>query len=122
LFVIIPFNVPLSGCVRALGVRRQKYVHFMKTRIITIAVAALTVVSVCLAAPTNSSPKSVETPPCTLQEACAELTKTQEQLQQALTRIAELEQQVSSLQQATAKLQQEVKDFGQPRLVPLERK
>jgi peptidoglycan hydrolase CwlO-like protein len=94
----------------------------MKTRIITIAVAALTVVSLCLAESTGSSPKSGEAPPGTLQEVRAELTKTQAQLQQAISRIAKLEQQVSSLQQATAKLQQEKKNFGQPRLVPLERK
>ena len=94
----------------------------MKTKIITIAVAALTAVSLCLAESTGSSPKADEAPPGTLQEIRAELTKTQAQLQQALNRIAKLEQQVSSLQQATAKLQQEEKNFGQPRLVPLEHK
>jgi peptidoglycan hydrolase CwlO-like protein len=94
----------------------------MKTKIITIAIAALTVVSLCLAESIGSSPKSGEAPPGTLQEVRAELTKTQAQLQEALRRIAKLEQQVSSHQQAITKLQQEEKNFGQPRLVPLERK
>ena len=94
----------------------------MKSKTITIVAATLTVVSLCLAQSTGSSPKPGETPPSTLQEIRAELTKTQGQLQQALSRIAKLEQQVSSLQQATAKLQQDQKNFGQPRLVPLEHK
>jgi len=94
----------------------------MKTKIITIVAATIAVVSLCLGEPTASSPKSGETPPSTLQEIRAELTKTQAQLQQALSRIAKLEQQISSLQQATVKLEQEQKNFGQPRLVPLEHK
>jgi peptidoglycan hydrolase CwlO-like protein len=94
----------------------------MKTKIITITVAVFAIVSLCLAGSIGSAPNSGEASPVTLQEVRAELTKTQEQLQQALARIAKLEQQASSLQQATTKLQQEVKNFGQPRLVPLERK
>jgi hypothetical protein len=92
----------------------------MKTKIVTIAFAALTIASLCLAGSTGSSPKSDEAPPGTLQEVRADLTKTQAQLQQALTRIAILELEVSSLRQTTAKFQQEEKNFGQPRLVPLE--
>ena len=93
----------------------------MKTKIITITVAALAVASLCLAESIGSSPKSGEAPG-TLPEMRADLTKTQAQLQQALTRIGKLEQQVKSLEQATAKLQQEQKNFGPPRLVPLEGK
>jgi len=92
----------------------------MKTKIIAIAITALTVVSLCLAESTGSSPKSGETPTGTLPGVRAELAKTQAQLQEALNRIAKLEQQVSSLEQATAKLQQEVKNFPPPRLVPLD--
>jgi len=94
----------------------------MKTKIITIALAALTVVSLCLAESTGSLPKSGEMPPGAQQEVHAELVKTQAQLQQILARMAKLEQQVSLLQQANEQLRQEVKGFGQPRLVPLDRK
>jgi len=50
----------------------------MKTKIITIAVAALTVIALCLAESTGSgSPKPDETAPGTLQEVRGELTKTE---------------------------------------------
>ena len=94
----------------------------MKTQIVTVIVAALAIVSLSLAESAVRSSKSDKIPAATLQEIHTELKKTQAELQQALARIAVLEQRVSSLQQANAKLEQEVKSFGRPRLVPLERK
>ena len=94
----------------------------MKTTVAVTIVAALAVVSLCLAESTDSSPKPGETPPNTLQGIQAELTKTQAQLQQVVARVTALEQQVRSLEQANAKLRQELKAIGEPHLVPLERK
>ena len=91
----------------------------MKTKIATVLIATLAVISLCLA---QTSPKPDKTPTATLQEIHADLKKTQAELQRALALITALEQRVSSLEQANAKLQQEVKSFGQPRLTPLERK
>jgi peptidoglycan hydrolase CwlO-like protein len=94
----------------------------VKTKITTIILAALAAVSICLAQSVGNFPKPDKTPPPTAQQVHADLQKTQAELQQALTRIAVLEKQVSSLQQANARLELEIKSFGQPRLVPLERK
>jgi peptidoglycan hydrolase CwlO-like protein len=93
----------------------------MKTKIATIIVA-LTVISICLADSVGALSKSDKSPPATLQEVHTEVQEMRAKLEQALTRIAVLEKQVSSLQQANAKLESQVKNFGQPHLVPLEHK
>ena len=93
------------------------FLNIMKTKIATLFILILAVVSLSLA-----QPKSDKTQATTLQEIHAELRKTQAELQQTQSRISALEQKVTSLQQANAKLDQEIKTFGQPRLVPLESK
>ena len=92
----------------------------MKIRITTTIVAALAVISICVADSAGPLPKSDGRPPGTLEEVHAEVQKTQAELRQAVSRIAALELQVSSLQQANARLERAMQDFRQPRLVPLE--
>ena len=92
----------------------------MKTKMTIMIVTALAVVSICVADSVGVLPKADATPPRTVEEVHAEVRQTQAELQQALSRIAVLEKQVTSLQQANAKLEKAVRNFGQPRLVPLE--
>ncbi len=94
----------------------------MKIKITTTIVAALAVVSICVADSVGTLPKPDARTPGTLEEVHAEVQKTQAELQLALRRIAALEKQVSSLQQANLKLEKAIQGFGQPRLVPLEHK
>ena len=92
----------------------------MKTKITTLIIAALAVVSICLADSVGSSSKADD--PAAFQEIHAEVRKMHAEFQQAVTRIGVLEKQVSTLQKSNAKLEEEVKNFGRPRLVPLEHK
>jgi septal ring factor EnvC (AmiA/AmiB activator) len=97
-------------------------VHTLKTTIIATTVATAAVISMCVADSAVTLPKTDSRPAGTLQEVHAEVQKTRADLRQALNRIEALEKQVNSLQQANAKLAKAIQEFGQPRLVPLERK
>jgi septal ring factor EnvC (AmiA/AmiB activator) len=101
----------LSFCTR---------LRLMKIKIIATIVAALAVVSICVADSVGTLRKSDATTHYTAEEVHAEVQKTQAELQQALSRIARLEIQLSSLQQANAKLEKAIQGLGQPRLTPLE--
>src|SRR5204863_6353745 len=67
------------------------HLHIMKTKIATVVVAALAVISISLA---QTSQETEKMPTTTLQELHADLKKTRAELQHALTRIAALEQRV----------------------------